>query len=34
MMVDFMSKEQGQGQEFLRRSIEIKNIWLPMGELK
>jgi len=24
--------EQGQGQSFLRKAIEIKNIWIPYGE--
>jgi aldehyde dehydrogenase (NAD+) len=29
---DWMSKEQGEGEEFLRESCEVKNIWLPIGE--
>jgi aldehyde dehydrogenase (NAD+) len=30
---DWMDKEQGQGEEFLYHSTEVKNIWLPMGEI-
>jgi aldehyde dehydrogenase (NAD+) len=24
--------KQGEGQEFLRQSTEVKNIWIPYGE--
>ena len=27
-----MSKEEGEGEEFLREASEVKNIWMPMGE--
>lgn len=30
---DWTSMEQGQGEEFLYQSTEVKNIWLPMGEM-
>jgi len=29
---DWMDDEQGQGESFLRRATEIKNIWIPYGE--
>lgn len=29
---DWMVKQQGEGEEFLRESSEVKNIWMPMGE--
>jgi len=29
---DWHSKEQGEGEVFLRRAVEIKNIWIPYGE--
>jgi aldehyde dehydrogenase (NAD+) len=29
---DWEDDEQGQGKSFLRKSIEIKNIWIPYGE--
>ena len=29
---DWMSKEEGEGEEFLREASEVKNIWMPMGE--
>jgi aldehyde dehydrogenase (NAD+) len=29
---DWMDKQQGEGEEFLRESTEVKNIWLPIGE--
>ena len=29
---DWMVKEQGEGEEFLRESTEVKNIWVPIGE--
>lgn len=29
---DWASRVQGQGQEFLRRSTQVKNIWVPYGE--
>ena len=29
---DWLSAEQGEGLEFLHESIEVKNIWVPMGE--
>jgi aldehyde dehydrogenase (NAD+) len=29
---DWRSDEQGQGEAFLRRATEIKNIWIPYGE--
>jgi len=29
---DWFDEEQGQGETFLRRATEIKNIWIPYGE--
>ncbi len=29
---DWFDAEQGEGEEFLRRAVEIKNIWIPYGE--
>ena len=29
---DWADPEQGQGESFLRRAVEIKNIWIPYGE--
>jgi aldehyde dehydrogenase (NAD+) len=29
---DWEDEEQGQGEAFLRRAVEIKNIWIPYGE--
>jgi aldehyde dehydrogenase (NAD+) len=30
--IDWFSAEQGQGHEYLRRSCQVKNIWIPYGE--
>ena len=30
---DWMSSEQGEGEEFLIQSSEVKNIWIPMGDI-
>lgn len=29
---DWLSREQGEGQEFLREATQVKNIWTPTGE--
>jgi len=29
---DWLSKEQGQGEEFLRHATEVKCVWVPMGD--
>jgi aldehyde dehydrogenase (NAD+) len=29
---DWMSRDQGEGEEFLREAVQVKNIWLPTGE--
>ena len=29
---DWLSREQGQGTEYLRRAVQLKNIWIPYGE--
>ncbi len=29
---DWFDREQGQGEAFLRKATEIKNIWIPYGE--
>ncbi|MCH8907530.1 MAG: aldehyde dehydrogenase family protein [Candidatus Heimdallarchaeota archaeon] len=29
---DWMNDKHGMGQEFLRKGVEIKNIWVPYGE--
>ncbi len=30
--IDWFKDEQGQGHEYLRRSCQVKNIWIPYGE--
>jgi len=27
-----MSREQGEGHEFLHEAVQVKNIWVPTGE--
>ncbi|MBN1450600.1 MAG: hypothetical protein JW963_06255 [Anaerolineales bacterium] len=29
---DWMSRERGEGHEFLHEATQVKNIWVPMGE--
>jgi aldehyde dehydrogenase (NAD+) len=29
---DWLTPTQGQGQDYLRRAVQIKNIWIPYGE--
>jgi len=29
---DWLSRVQGQGGEYLRRAVQVKNIWVPYGE--
>lgn len=29
---DWLKAEQGEGEEFLREAVQVKNIWLPTGE--
>ncbi len=29
---DWSSREQGEGEEFLREAVQVKNIWVPTGE--
>jgi aldehyde dehydrogenase (NAD+) len=29
---DWMSREQGEGHEFLHEATQVKNIWVPTGE--
>jgi aldehyde dehydrogenase (NAD+) len=29
---DWLNREQGEGQEFLREATHVKNIWTPYGE--
>ena len=29
---DWLSREYGEGREFLRRATQVKNIWIPYGE--
>lgn len=29
---DWYSREQGEGREFLRHAVQVKNIWVPYGE--
>ncbi len=29
---DWLSREQGEGEEFLRESTQVQNIWVPSGE--
>lgn len=30
---DWTDPEQGQGEEFLYQSVQVKNIWIPMGDI-
>jgi aldehyde dehydrogenase (NAD+) len=30
--IDWMASTQAQGAEYLRRSVQVKNIWIPYGE--
>ena len=30
---DWYDPEQGQGEEFLYHSVQVKNIWIPMGDI-
>ena len=30
---DWMTPEQGQGEEFLYHSVQVKNVWLTMGDI-
>ena len=29
---DWFDAEQGEGEEFLRESTQVKNVWVPSGE--
>ncbi len=29
---DWLDRSQGEGEEFLRHAVEIKNVWIPYGE--
>ena len=29
---DWFAREQGEGREFLRHAVQVKNIWVPYGE--
>ncbi len=29
---DWLSRDQGQGHDYLRRAVQVKNIWIPYGE--
>jgi aldehyde dehydrogenase (NAD+) len=29
---DWFNADQAQGQEYLRRATQVKNIWIPYGE--
>jgi aldehyde dehydrogenase (NAD+) len=29
---DWFDREQGEGREFLRRAVQVKNVWIPYGE--
>jgi aldehyde dehydrogenase (NAD+) len=31
-MLNWLDTAQGQGEEFLRRAMQVKNIWIPYGE--
>jgi aldehyde dehydrogenase (NAD+) len=30
--VDWFESSQGQGHDYLRRAVQVKNIWIPYGE--
>ena len=29
---DWLNNSQGQGRDYLRRAVQVKNIWVPYGE--
>ena len=29
---DWFSVQQGEGREFLRAAVQVKNVWIPYGE--
>jgi aldehyde dehydrogenase (NAD+) len=29
---DWLNSVQGEGEEFLREAVQVKNIWIPYGE--
>ena len=29
---DWFAPQQGEGREFLRHAVQVKNIWVPYGE--
>ena len=29
---DWLSRVEGQGMDYLRRAVQVKNIWVPYGE--
>jgi aldehyde dehydrogenase (NAD+) len=29
---DWLDRSEGEGEEFLREAVQVKNIWVPMGE--
>ena len=30
---NWADKEQGRGEEFLYHAVQVKNIWVPMGDI-
>lgn len=30
---DWSNREQGQGEEFLYHAVQVKNVWIPMGDI-
>jgi aldehyde dehydrogenase (NAD+) len=30
--VDWMQPEQGEGRQYLRQAVQVKNVWIPWGE--
>jgi aldehyde dehydrogenase (NAD+) len=30
--VDWMQAEQGEGRQYLRQAVQVKNVWIPWGE--
>ena len=30
---DWLDAEQGEGEEFLYHAIQVKNVWIPMGDV-
>ena len=30
---NWLAREQGEGEQFLREATQVKNVWVPYGEM-